>query len=85
MEYLGLINVRQLSKERGLMYDGPAICAELLRRAGLDEDSDTWFSTFWNESYDISCGRLTVYEPGQEEVLTKQKKVKCEFLFGEIF
>lgn len=84
MEYLGLVNVTDLSRNSGYMYDGSAVTAELLRRAGLDGNSDTW--TFFLDEYrDLFICKLTVYEDGQEDIPTFQRKIKTEYLYGEFF
>ena len=85
MEYIGLINPTDISRRNGCLFDGPAIHAELLRMAGLDENSDTWTSMVKELGDDCLFYRLTVFEEGQENVLLRQKKVKAEYLYGEIF
>lgn len=80
MEYLGFINVAKLSEENGYLYYGPGVSAELLRRAGLEEDSDVhWFTVA--DIGDCSIMKMTVYKNGQENTPVFQKEIKAEYLW----
>ena len=83
MTYLGLIDTKAISKNSGYVYNGTAVVQELLRRAGLDEESDTW--VFNVEScHGVDIRKLTVYQHESEYVPMFQRKIQAEYLFGEI-
>lgn len=84
LRYLGLIDVRKISKNSGYVYDGTRVADELLRRAGLDDNYETWISDV-SVYRGVDVRKLTVYEKEQNGLPMVQKKVKVEYLYGEIF
>lgn len=82
-ESLGLIDIDKISQENDCLYHGPAIRKVLCERAGISEDSDTW-NGFVDYYEDMGVCTFTVYEDGQDDVLTFQKVVKARYIYGEI-
>lgn len=86
MGYLGFVDVDAISKGSGFIYNGQAIRNELLSRAGMDEDSDIWMTTVgFHKRENVYVCKLIVYENGQSDIPVLQRKVKAEYLYGEIF
>ena len=83
MKWLGLVDTKQISRDTGCIYNGPAIHAELVKRAGISEDSDTWTFNVQRDDY-VAILKMTVYEDGQEDIPVFDRKIKCEYLWGEI-
>lgn len=80
-ESLGVIDGYTISKENGCIYSGPAIKAELARRAGIDLNN-SWSFTFGEES-GIELLRLVVYEGEQKEPIFQQN-VERIYIYGLI-
>lgn len=80
-ESLGVIDGYAISKANGSIYSGPAIHAELARRAGIDL-RNSWSFTFGEES-GIELLRLVVYEGEQKEPIFQQN-VERIYIYGLI-
>lgn len=80
-ESLGVIDGYAISKENGMLYDGPAIKAELAKRAGRNLDN-SWTFTF-GEEQGIMLLRLVVYEGEMTEPVFDQKVEKV-YIYGSL-
>ena len=80
-ESLGVIDGYAISKENGMLYDGPAIKAELAKRAGRNLDN-SWTFTF-GEEQGVMLMRLVVYEGEITEPIFDQKVSKI-YIYGSL-
>ena len=80
-ESLGVIDGYSISKANGCIYDGPAIQAELAKRAGRDL-SNSWTFTF-GEEQGVMLMRLVVYEGEKTEPVFDQKVSKI-YIYGSL-
>ena len=79
-ESLGVIDAYAISQRNGKTYDGPAVRAELFKRAGLEVPENCW--AFTADTLDgIMLVKLVVYEGEQKEPIFDQK-VEKTYLYG---
>ena len=81
-ESLGVIDGYAISKENGMLYDGPAIKAELAKRAGRNLDN-SWTFTF-GEEQGIMLLRLVVYKDGEQTKPMFEREIEKTYLYGSL-
>lgn len=80
-ESLGVIDGYSISKANGCIYDGPAIQAELARRAGRDDLKNSYTFTFGEES-GVMLLRLVVYKDGEQTKPMFERAIEKTYLYG---
>lgn len=79
-ESLGVIDAYAISQRNGKTYDGPAVRAELFKRAGLEVPENCWAFTVGTLD-GIMLIQLVVYEGEQKKPIFDQK-VEKTYLYG---
>ena len=81
-ESMGIIDVYEISKRNGNIYDGPAVTKELFDRKNMEVPDNT-FTVHFTDIDGVIVHKLYVFE-GERKQPIMQQQIKQIYLYGTI-
>jgi hypothetical protein len=82
-ESLGVVDIYEISRRNGNLYDGPAIRQELFKQNGLDVPANAWSFWFGETDDGVLLYKLVTYK-GEKTGSIFDMEVDKVYLYGEI-
>lgn len=82
-ESLGVVDIYEVSKRNGNLYDGPAIKRELFKQNGLDVPDNAWSFWFGETDDGVMLFKMVTYK-GEKTGSIFDMEVDKVYLYGEI-